>query len=71
MPEAAPLLEVEDLTVTFRTEAGPVRAVDRVSFAVGAREVVSIVGEAKNPVRTRGLWLSGRKIFVASYRLVP
>ena len=27
MPEA-PLLEVENLTVTFRTEAGPVRAVD-------------------------------------------
>ncbi len=34
MPEA-PLLEVENLTVTFRTEAGPVRAVDRVSFTIG------------------------------------
>ena len=45
MPEA-PLLEVENLTVTFRTEAGPVRAVDRVSFTIGAREIVSIVGES-------------------------
>ena len=45
MPEA-PLLEVTDLTVTFRTEAGPVRAVDAVSFAIGEREIVSIVGES-------------------------
>ena len=44
MPEPA-LLAVEQLSVTFRTEAGPVRAVDGVSFAVGEREIVSIVGE--------------------------
>ena len=45
MPEAA-LLAVERLGVTFRTEAGPVRAVDGVSFAIGEREIVSIVGES-------------------------
>ena len=40
------LLAVEQLSVTFRTEAGPVRAVDGVSFAIGEREIVSIVGES-------------------------
>jgi peptide/nickel transport system ATP-binding protein len=45
MPEV-PLLAVENLSVTFRTEAGPVRAVDGISFAIGEREIVSIVGES-------------------------
>jgi peptide/nickel transport system ATP-binding protein len=46
MPEPPPLLEVADLSVSFRTEAGQVRAVDSVSFTIGAREIVSIVGES-------------------------
>src|SRR5689334_16950911 len=45
MPEA-PLLAVENLSVTFRTGAGRVRAVDSVSFIVGEREIVAIVGES-------------------------
>jgi len=39
------LLEVEDLAVTFRDDR-EVRAVDGVSFAVDAREVVGLVGES-------------------------
>jgi peptide/nickel transport system ATP-binding protein len=39
------LLEVEDLSVTFRDDR-EVRAVDGVSFAVDAREVVGLVGES-------------------------
>ncbi|MFL6038537.1 MAG: ABC transporter ATP-binding protein [Gaiellaceae bacterium] len=48
MPEAArtPLLEVQDLSVTFRTEEGLVRAVDSVSLSVAPGEVVGIVGES-------------------------
>ena len=41
-----PLLKVSDLSVRFETEEGPVHAVDRLSFALGPREVLGIVGES-------------------------
>ncbi|MFI5036570.1 MAG: ABC transporter ATP-binding protein [Acidimicrobiales bacterium] len=41
-----PLLEVEDLRVSFATRDGVVRAVDGLSLTVGRREVVGIVGES-------------------------
>jgi peptide/nickel transport system ATP-binding protein len=41
-----PLLEVRDLTVRFKTEDGPVLAVDAASFTVGSSEVVALVGES-------------------------
>jgi len=43
---AEPLLAVTDLKVSFRTERGVVRAVDGVSLAVEAREIVGLVGES-------------------------
>ncbi len=41
-----PVLRVENLSVTFRTEQGPMTGVDGVSFTVAPGELVSIVGES-------------------------
>jgi peptide/nickel transport system ATP-binding protein len=46
MPEAAPLLRVRDLVTSFRTESGPLRAVDGVSFDVPRACTVALVGES-------------------------
>ena len=40
------LLEVSNLSVSFRTELGLVRAVDNISFRVGEREILGVVGES-------------------------
>ncbi|MES3161045.1 MAG: ABC transporter ATP-binding protein [Halorubrum sp.] len=44
--EATPLLEVEDLTTTFRTDNGLLTAVDGVDFSIDSGETVCIVGES-------------------------
>jgi peptide/nickel transport system ATP-binding protein len=41
-----PLLEVDNVTVSFRSEAGPVRAVRGMSYTVEPGETLAIVGES-------------------------
>ena len=41
-----PLLDVEDLSLEFRTRQGVVRALEQVSFGIGPGETVGLVGES-------------------------
>jgi peptide/nickel transport system ATP-binding protein len=56
---AGVLLDIADLRVSYPTEAGEVRAVDGVSFAVARDEVVALVGESGSGKSTVGLTLMG------------
>ena len=46
MSDPAPLLKVDDLSVTFHAKSGSVRAVTDVSFEIHPGEVLSVVGES-------------------------
>ncbi len=53
------LLEIDDLHVEFRTDAGAVKAVDGISLAVGAGETVGIVGESGSGKSVTSLAIMG------------
>jgi oligopeptide/dipeptide ABC transporter ATP-binding protein len=43
---ASPVLEINDLTVTFETDDGTLTAVDRISFEIRRGEILGLVGES-------------------------
>jgi peptide/nickel transport system ATP-binding protein len=56
---ASPLLEVDDMRVSFATEDGIVKAVDGVSFSMQRGEVVAIVGESGSGKSVSAMTLMG------------
>jgi oligopeptide/dipeptide ABC transporter ATP-binding protein len=59
MTGTEPLLDVRDLTVTFPSDFGPVRAVTGASFAVHAGERVGLVGESGSGKTVTALSIMG------------
>jgi ABC-type dipeptide/oligopeptide/nickel transport system ATPase component len=59
MSDAAPILQVDDLEVSFATARGPVHAVRGVSFAVAAGERVGVAGESGSGKTVTGLAITG------------
>ncbi len=58
-PAAENVLEVKDLSVTFRTESGTVSAVDGVDLTLGRGEIVGVVGESGCGKSVTAMSLSG------------
>ena len=56
---AGPVLNVEDLRVHFTTDAGVVKAVNGVSYAVGRGETLGIVGESGSGKSVANLTILG------------
>jgi peptide/nickel transport system ATP-binding protein len=56
---SAPILEVKNLSTQFATRNGIIKAVDDVSFSVGAREIVGLVGESGSGKSITGFSILG------------
>ena len=59
MSAARPLLEVDDLHVSFQTEGGLLQAVDGVTFSLERGEVLAIVGESGSGKSVTAMTLLG------------
>lgn len=53
------LLEVKNMSVSFRTEGGVIPAVDNVSFSIGKKEILGIVGESGSGKSVTALSIMG------------
>ena len=39
------LAEIKDLSVSFMTDAGSIKAIDKISFEIPRKKVIGVVGE--------------------------
>jgi peptide/nickel transport system ATP-binding protein len=58
-PTDAPLLDVDELRVSFATEEGIVQAVDEVTFELRAGEILAVVGESGSGKSVTAMTLMG------------
>ena len=56
---SAPLLSVRDLRTEFATKAGPIKAVDGISFDLQAGEILGLVGESGSGKTVTGFSILG------------
>jgi len=71
--DAQPVLEVEGLSIDYRTEAGTIRAVDGVTLALRRGEVLGLVGESgsgKSTIASAVIRLLAANATVASGRIL-
>ena len=40
------LAEIKDLSVSFMTDAGSIKAIDKISFEIPRKKVIGVVGES-------------------------
>ena len=71
--KGAPVIEVKDLNISFKTAAGVIKVVENVSFSIGKGECLAVVGESGSgksvsALATIGLLVKDQSVVTGSVR---